>query len=106
MRLIDADVLYEKFLKLERDALDECLKYDASDKRFGVWSIILSERTSYKHDVQDFPDIEIVQCRDCIHAFVFDEGGMVCNRLVNFDDDDNQMIVVPEFFCAAGRREE
>ena len=64
-RYINADKLYEMFLKLERDALDECLKYDASDKRFGVWSIILNERTSYKYDVQDFPDIEIVHCRDC-----------------------------------------
>lgn len=64
MRLIDADVLEEKFCELEAQALIHVGKINERDgdkfsEEWKIWSAILQERTAFKHDVFDSPTIDI-----------------------------------------------
>lgn len=66
MRLIDADVLEEKFCELEAQALIHVGKINERDgdefsEEWKIWSAILQERTAFKHDVFDSPTIETVE---------------------------------------------
>lgn len=66
MRLIDADVLEEKFCGLEAQALIHVGKINERDgdefsEEWKIWSAILQERTAFKHDVFDSPTIETVE---------------------------------------------
>ena len=61
MRLIDADVLYERACELEAQALEYVGKIIHDDEKieeWRKWSAILNERTAFKHDVYDAPTIE------------------------------------------------
>ena len=63
MRLIDADLLYERACSLEAQALDYVGKLierdgDEVSVEWKIWSAILTERTAFKHDVFDAPTIE------------------------------------------------
>lgn len=56
-RLIDADALYEKFLRLESEAMS-ALQTTSIGSVDGIkWSAILTERTGYKFDIVDAPTI-------------------------------------------------
>lgn len=56
-RLIDADTLYEKFLRLESEAMS-ALQTTSIGSVDGIkWSAILTERTGYKFDIVDAPTI-------------------------------------------------
>ena len=76
MRLIDADALYERAGNLEAQALDYVGKLierdgDEVSVEWKIWSAILTERTAFKHDVLDAPNIdavEVVRCKDCIYC--------------------------------------
>ena len=61
MRLIDADVLYERACELEAQALEYVGKLIHDDEKieeWRKWSAILNERTAFKYDVYDAPTIE------------------------------------------------
>ena len=60
MRLIDADALYAKAAKLEKEAREDLLKCDFN-KDHETWrklNEILLERTAFKYDIADAPTIE------------------------------------------------
>ena len=70
MRLIDADVLYEKTAEWEAQALAQVERYNPTDSRdkWLRWSYVLKERSAFKFDVADAPIIdavEVVRCKDC-----------------------------------------
>lgn len=58
-RLIDADILYEKFAELDAQALEHTCKLGEIElnEEWRKWSAILAERTAFKHDVYDAPTI-------------------------------------------------
>jgi DNA-directed RNA polymerase subunit RPC12/RpoP len=61
MRLIDADVLYERACELEAQALEYVGKIIHDDEKIEEgrkWSAILNERTAFKHGGYDGPTIE------------------------------------------------
>ncbi len=61
MRLIDADVLYERACELEARALSyvgKIVNDETKTEEWRIWSAILAERTAFKHDVFDAPTIE------------------------------------------------
>ena len=71
MELIDKDVLLERFAELEATALDVCERYmhDEDQTMWKMWSIILTERTSYKYDVLDAPTVDavpVIRCGACL----------------------------------------
>lgn len=69
MRLIDADLLWERACELEEEARIHLNKFGRNDGLFNiewnVWSAILNERTAFKHDVFDAPTIDINQWIPC-----------------------------------------
>lgn len=72
MILIDVEPLYKKFCELEEQARKGLMyysdHYSANESDFFKWSIILTERTAYKYDLQDAPKIDaepVVRCGDC-----------------------------------------
>lgn len=72
-RYIDAEKLYAEAVKWEQEALEKLTLYDATEKNFWKWSIILNERTSFKNDIMDAVPIENVvempvRCKDCIYC--------------------------------------
>ena len=56
--LISKDALYEKVSKLVDEACEVCRK-SLDEKEFTKWSIILSERLSFKYDIEDAPTVTI-----------------------------------------------
>lgn len=60
-RLIDADALYEQTAEWEAQSLAQVKKHDprAEDQTWGWahWSVVLVERTAFKHDIADAPSI-------------------------------------------------
>lgn len=70
MRLIDADILEERFCELEVQALIHVGKINERDgdefsEEWKIWSAILQERTAFKHDVFDSPTIDINKWIPC-----------------------------------------
>ena len=57
MTLIDAEALYKHFAELEEEARNKYIT-TTNEIEKSWWSIILTERTAYKHDVADAPVIE------------------------------------------------
>ena len=57
MTLIDAEALYKHFAELEEEARNKYIS-TTNEIEKSWWSIILTERTAYKHDVADAPVIE------------------------------------------------
>ena len=56
-RLIDADALYEKFLRLESEAMSALQTTSVGSVDGIKWSAILTERTGYKFDIVDAPTV-------------------------------------------------
>lgn len=56
-RLGDLDVLYEKFARLENEAMSALKTTNAGSPDWIKWSAILTERTGYKFDIADAPTI-------------------------------------------------
>lgn len=56
-RLIDADAQYEKFARLESEAMNALKTTNTGSVNWIKWSAILTERTGYKHDIADAPTI-------------------------------------------------
>lgn len=79
MKLIDAEALYEQAAEWEEQALaivdrliskprEEMDAYEIAEWR--KWSVILTERAAFKHDVADAPivnAVEVVRCKDCCY---------------------------------------
>lgn len=60
-RYIDANVLYEKFCKLDSQALHHVGSLDPKENReeWLIWNAILKERSAYKHDVYNAPTVDV-----------------------------------------------
>ena len=60
VRLIDADVLYEKTAEWEAQALHmvEVTMNDEDKTEWRKWTAVLNERSAFKHDIADAPTIE------------------------------------------------
>ena len=60
MRLVDADILWEKACRLEAEALDYIGRIDISKDRdeWHRWQAILGERMAFKHDIFDASTID------------------------------------------------
>lgn len=56
-RLIDADALYEKFARLESEAMNALKTTNTGSVNWIKWSAILTERTGYKYDIADAPTV-------------------------------------------------
>lgn len=56
-RLIDGDALYEKFLRLESEAMSALQTTSVGSVDGIKWSAILTERTGYKFDIVDAPTV-------------------------------------------------
>lgn len=56
--LISKNALYEKVSKLVDEAYEVCKK-SLDENEFKIWSTILSERLSFKYDIEDAPAIPI-----------------------------------------------
>ena len=83
MRLIDADVLYEKTAEWEAQALHmaDVTMHDEDKTEWRRWSAVLTERSAFKHDIADAPTIdavEVVRCKDCKHWYSDADTGMAC----------------------------
>lgn len=60
-RLIDADALYERACELEAQALEYVGKIandETKIEEWRIWSAILAERTAFKHDIFDAPEVK------------------------------------------------
>lgn len=56
-RLGDLDALYEKFSRLESEAMNALKTTTTGSVNWIKWSAILTERTGYKYDIADAPTI-------------------------------------------------
>ena len=56
-RLGDLDALYEKFARLESEAMSALKTTNTGSTDWIKWSAILTERTGYKFDIADAPTI-------------------------------------------------
>lgn len=80
MNLVDADILYDKFVKLEEQALGEVNKYvhdEGMVDSFKRWSTILYERSAYKYDIIDMPRVDAEPVRH--GKWIRDEFGSRCS---------------------------
>lgn len=107
MRLIDADVLYERACELEAQALKYVGKImydDEKQEEWRKWSAILIERTAFKHDIEDAPTIEERKTGKWIQfpnhmAYKCSE----CGRVIQ--DTDGQRNVSKHYpFCHCGAK--
>lgn len=87
MRLIDAEALLNKTVKLEAEARKQVANYEPlSDKKpseWHTWYGVLAERTAFKYDLLDAPTIdavEVVRCKDCKFVGTDATCCLVCNR--------------------------
>lgn len=62
MRPIDAKKLYEQTAELEAEALAQVKRLDPKEEyeRWLRWTIALTERTAFKHDVAEAPIVDAV----------------------------------------------
>ena len=61
MRVIDGEALYEKACDLEAQALAYVGKIandETKIEEWRIWSAILTERTAFKHDIFDAPEVK------------------------------------------------
>ena len=61
MRLIDADALLERACNLESQALayvGKIVNDESKIEEWKIWSAILAERTAFKHDIFDAPEVK------------------------------------------------
>ena len=61
MSLINREVLYEKACDLEAQALayvGKIVNDETKIEEWKIWSAILAERTAFKHDIFDAPEVE------------------------------------------------
>lgn len=76
MRLIDADALYEKTAEWEAKALAmlERTINDEDTDDWKKWTLILQERSAFKHDIADAPTIDADSIEDSARMRGFEEG--------------------------------
>lgn len=94
MRLIDGDVLIEKFN--EKVDMAECLIDERTAERFATFCA-LADAVEESHTVDAVP---IVRCKDCKHSYE-DLDDLICSYGPCVDCP-----VPPDFWCANGRRRE
>ena len=91
-RLVDADKLYEKFSELETQALEQVGKLDAEEDgvEWHRWSVILVERSAFKHDVADAPTIDAVDRKlfDKVCEFLSEyQPEWICDEMTDIDEE-------------------
>lgn len=107
MRLIDADVLYQK-VKMARDAARECGAYEAA---------IFYDAFCEEVDQMEAVDaVEVVRCKDCKYAVeiekpyvknLFVSGAKKCSACRGDSSYGfSESIVNPDDFCNEGERKE
>lgn len=67
MRAIDGEPLYEKACDLEAQALAYVIKIandETKIEEWRIWSAILVERTAFKQDIFDAPEVK-QRCEEC-----------------------------------------
>ena len=107
IRPIDAKKLYEQTAELEAEALAQVKKLDPKEEyeRWLRWTIALTERTAFKHDVAEAPIVDavpVVRCKDCK------------NRMTELFNDKKTMYYCPfvdrytvnDWYCADGERKD
>lgn len=104
MRLIDADELLNKTIKLEAEARKQVANYEPIDnpKKWHIWNGVLAERTAFKYDLMDAPTVdavEVVRCKDCKNYWK--SAGICCFADMPINDS-----VMPEDYCSRGERKE
>lgn len=82
MSLINREALYEKACGLEAQALAYVGKIANDETRteeWRIWSAILAERTAFKHDIFDAPEVKPTQLERCpIYRAVCDYPSYEC----------------------------
>ena len=61
-RYIDAEPLLEKAQNLEKTALQQVRKAETNEMAF-FWQTILTERTAFKYDLMDTPEVDVAPIR-------------------------------------------
>lgn len=102
MRLIDAEILYNRFAELESIALTKYKEATSKEERC-KWNTIHNERIDYKLDILYAPIIdavEVVRCKDCKNYGSFNgEDESCCSPCA-----DSYFKVAPDDYCSRGER--
>ena len=91
MRLIDADALFDEFLK----------RYTEMERNRNLVFAACEIKQNFADMVSNFQPVdavEVVRCKDCIHSYD-DLCGLCCTFGPSVD-----CIVPPDFYCADGKR--
>lgn len=101
---IDADRLYNDTVKWESAAMDYLLKLDPNKDRekYLIWNAILGERTSFKHDISDAPQVEFDSDKSVVWAHWKedkDEGLITCSNCGAEFEDSGFTIVDYWTYC-------
>lgn len=67
-KLGDLNELYEKFARLENEAMNALKTTTTGSVNWIKWSAILTERTGYKYDIADAPTIIEADCLPVLHG--------------------------------------
>ena len=93
MRLIDADALFDEFLK----------RYTERERNRNLVFAACEIKQDFADMVSNFQPVDavpVVRCKDCIHSYD-DLCGLCCTCGPYVD-----CVVQPEFYCADGKRKE
>ena len=88
MRLIDADVLYQK-VKMARDAARECGAYEAA-----VFYDAFCEEVEQAKTVDA---VVVVRCKGCKFFHEYEDGETYCEQIDTYG-------MLPEGFCSEGEK--
>lgn len=115
MRPIDADVLYQKTEKLEKQAR-EASRQAITEPTQEKWNTILAERSAFKYDITQMPTIDavpVVRCKDCRYSYteelkISSKQGLLESRNIRFCNDKMSTIrtVADMHFCSCGERKD
>lgn len=106
MSLINREALYEKVCGLEAQALSyagKILNDETRTEEWRIWSAVLAERTAFKQDVFDAPEVqpEIIMCKDCKHL----KRSETSSKLMMCQRRGRLLNLVGEFdFCSKAER--
>ena len=104
-RYIDAEALYKQTEEWEQEARTQVRTLDNEERL--KWSIILTERTAFKHDVMDFPAadvVEVVRCKDCEYSERYEVHGDVWRECGHPLTSIEFLDVEEDGFCKWGER--
>lgn len=102
MRIIDADVLYQKTEELEKQAR-EASRQAITEPTQEKWNTILAERSAFKYDITQMPTIDaapVVRCKDCKYAETVENEDIYCHSYGGVLTNN------PQWFCASGERKD